>query len=460
MGATSIRGILGVYEDGQISFEEVMRYNHEMVAKDGINYWNIDGLLENIYKTVIEHGGTIESIGVDTWGVDYGLIDDEGNLVASPMAYRNDIYAKGLASIEDKISLKDLYLKTGNQIMDINTLFQLETLRKEHPDLLDKAKVILMTPNLINYFLSGEKYGEKTICSTSQMFDLEAGDWNYKLFEDLGFDKDLLPEVTEKTVIGSTKNSSNDEINKFDIKVLQVPSHDTASATYLTEAYDNLDTLFISSGTWSLVGCFTDNPIITEESYNYDLTNETGFAGKNMFFKNITGLYLIEQLKKAIEAKEGQKLSFDEITRRVHETEDFSYYVDVYDEELNKQTDDFIGVFEKYLDDNAYQKSVDPMEYFRLLYQSIVESYVEVVEYIEHILDRKFKKAHIIGGGSQSEILCQLVADKLGLAVIAGPKEATGMGNILSQVEILEGREASLKLREYILNSEEIKIYK
>lgn len=439
MGATSIRAILGYIDKGELITEEVMRFNHVIKDIDGRKQWDLNGMLNKIENTILDHKDEIASIGVDTWGVDFGLIDKDGSLVYNPTSYRDESCEIGFKSIKEKNDFKDLFKKTGNQIMNINTLFQLETVKMENNNFYEKADKLLMTPDLINYLLTGKKYGERTICSTSQMFDLKDGDWNKKLIKDLGLNEDLLPKIiNNKIVVGSTKNSLINSLRDLDIKVISVASHDTASAVYVTESYNNEDCLFLSSGTWSLIGCCNDKPILTDQAYDFSLTNETGYDNKNMFFKNVTGLYLIEKLRDDLLKDDGEKYSFDEITNLVENSSvSETFIIDVDYEVFTKETNDFIYDLDRYFDEKENLQIEDKKDYFKIIYQSIVENYKIVVENIEKCLDKKFKKIHVMGGGSQSKVLCQMIADKLKIKVIAGPKEATAVGNILAQLEYL-----------------------
>ena len=196
--------------------------------------------------------------------------------------------------------------------------------------------------------------------------------------------------------------------------------------------------MFLSSGTWSLIGCCNDKPILTDQAYDFSLTNETGYDNKNMFFKNVTGLYLIEKLRDDLLKDDGEKYSFDEITNLVENSSvSESFIIDVDYEVFTKETNDFIYDLDRYFDEKENLQIEDKKDYFKIIYQSIVENYKIVVENIEKCLDKKFKKIHVMGGGSQSKVLCQMIADKLKIEVIAGPKEATAVGNILAQLEYL-----------------------
>lgn len=460
MGATSIRGIIGSIQNEEIVMKEVMRFSHKILEDNERKFWDWNTILKKIEQTILEYHKEIDSIAVDTWGVDYGLIDEDGNLLESPTSYRDEGCIEGFESIKEKISLRELFFETGNQIMPINTLFQLEAKRLYSPDLIKNADKLLMTPDLVNYFLTGQMYGEKTICSTSQMFDLKKGDWNYELFERLGFNRKILPKiVNNRTVIGNLKNSKIESLKKFDIDVISVASHDTASAVYITESYTDDKTLFLSSGTWSLMGACVDEVVINDDTYKYNLTNETGYNSKNMLFKNITGLYLIEKLIDSLEVRLNKRYSYKEISEIVDRTRKQKAYIDVEKEVFALETEDFIKDLDDYLEETDQEVIEDKTDYFRIIYESLVDYYKKVYEQVKETSHREFEIIHIIGGGSQSELLCQMVADKLGLEVIAGPKEATALGNIISQFEYFYGEEKSSYLRKIVEKSFKLKRY-
>lgn len=460
MGATSIRGILGYIEDNKLHMEEVMRYNHQILETDGRKHWDLENLMKNIEQAILLTKDEISSIGVDTWGVDFGLFDKDKGLIQEPTSYRDERCIEAYEKIEAQGVFKNLFKKTGNQIMPINSLFQLESMKDYQPEVLEKAKYLLMTPDLINYYLTGNMSGEKTICSTSQMFNLEKGDWNYKVIEEYGFDKGMFPEIVEnKIVIGNTKNSLIPSLRDTSIDVVSVASHDTASAVYMTESYTNEKTLFLSSGTWSLMGCYTEEPVLTDEAFDFGLTNETGYNSRNMYFKNITGLYLIEKLISQLEEENKKKYPYDLINELVENTEAFKAKIDIDYEVFALETEDFIKDLDDYLAKTGQEKIDNKEEYFRVIYESMVLNYSNLLKYLEESLDRKFTTIHIIGGGSQSELLCQMIADGLNLEVLAGPQEASALGNILAQLESLYGKDKAKELRKLAEESFELKRY-
>lgn len=428
LGATSIRGILGYVEDGKLKTEEVLRFSHERIKENGRSRWDWNKIIKNIENTILKYGDSISSIGVDTWGVDFGILGKDGELLENPVSYRDGYNIVGFEKAQENFSLKDIFMKTGNQIMSINTLFQILALKEENRNYKD-IKTLLMMPDLINYFLTGESYAEMTIASTTQLFELENKKYSNDILENYEIDKSIFPEVIEPgKVVGSTKNSKLESLRKFDIPVISTASHDTASAVLLTKAYTDSETLFLSCGTWSLIGCLSEKPIITEEAFKDSLTNETGYNCSNMFFKNITGLYILEKLKEQLEKKLGTEISFEEITNYVNSC-NVKEIVDVENEVFQQDEFNVIEEIDKLIPtplDNDF-------DYFKVVYLSLVEKYKKTIEQISKVMNKNFRNLNIIGGGAKSKLLCQMIADATKLDIVAGPFEATAYGNILIQ---------------------------
>jgi rhamnulokinase/L-fuculokinase len=430
MGATSVRGILGYIKDGKLVTEEILRFSHDRIKKDNRSRWDLDKKLENISRVITEYGEMIHGIGVDTWGVDFGVLDVEGNLIENPVSYRDDHNILGYEYAKEKMDLKEIFMNTGNQVMSINTLFQILALRLVNSENYNKIDKILMMPDLINYFLTGEKYSEATITSTSQIYNLQENKFSEKLLEKFEIDKKFFSNVIPPgRIIGTTKGSKIKELTNLDIPVITTASHDTASAVLVTEAFVDQNALFLSCGTWSLMGCLTDKPVILEEVYRHSITNETGYGKTNMLFANITGLYLLEKLKAQLEIKYEREISFAEITKYIENSEEMELFFDVSLPQFER--DEYDVIFEI---DRVIKRSLkNDMDYFHIIYRSLVEKYKETMEKIVTLTGRKFNKIHMIGGGVKSTILCQMIADHTGLEVLAGPIEATAYGNILVQ---------------------------
>ena len=391
MGATSIRGIVGYIADGKLITEEVMRMSHSIKNKDGRLYWDFDAILDKIVNTIIENKD-VSCIGIDTWGVDFGMIDKDGELIDTPFSYRDEKYSIGREEAKSKISELEIFKNSGNQIMTINTVFQLLTLKKLNPDIYEKADKLLMMPDLIFYMLTGKKVGEETIWSTTGLYDMGKKKVSDTIFEKLELKKSLVPEIVKATeVVG---NTNIEVLKSLNIDVIPVCTHDTASALLMTDSFLDEDSMFLSCGTWSLIGSAVDKCIITDEAYENNLTNELGFDSKPMFFKNITGLYLLEKYKSQLENKLGRKISFDEI----------SAYVNGVDKKL-------------------------------------------------HLIDMDAE----VCGGAKSRVLTLMIANKMGVALKARPYESSALGNILlSLLHLKEVKDLKTGI-ELILGSCEIK---
>ena len=457
MGATSIRGIVGYIAEGKLITEEVMRMSHSIKNKDGRLYWDFDAILDKIVNTIIENKD-VSCIGIDTWGVDFGMIDKDGELIDTPFSYRDEKYSIGREEAKSKISELEIFKNSGNQIMTINTVFQLLTLKKLNPDIYEKADKLLMMPDLIFYMLTGKKIGEETIWSTTGLYDMGKKKVSDTIFEKLELKKSLVPEIVKATeVVGNTKDSRIEVLKSLNIDVIPVCTHDTASALLMTDSFLDEDSMFLSCGTWSLIGSAVDKCIITDEAYENNLTNELGFDSKPMFFKNITGLYLLEKYKSQLEKKLGRKILFNEISAYVNGLDKKLPTIDMDAEVFARESIDVKTEIDKFIKNNGKNIPEDEFDYFAVIYESMVNKYIEVKTDIEKILHKSFKRIHIIGGGAKSSVLTSMIANKMGVAVKAGPYESSALGNILlSLLHMKEVKDLKTGI-ELILGSCEIK---
>lgn len=457
MGATSIRGIVGYIADGKLITEEVMRMSHSIKNKDGRLYWDFDAILDKIVNTIIENKD-VSCIGIDTWGVDFGMIDKDGELIDTPFSYRDEKYTIGREEAKSKISELEIFKNSGNQIMTINTVFQLITLKKLNPDIYEKADKLLMMPDLIFYMLTGKKVGEETIWSTTGLYDMGKKKVSDTIFEKLELKRSLVPEIVKATeAVGNTRDSRIEVLKSLNIDVIPVCTHDTASALLMTDSFLDEDSMFLSCGTWSLIGSAVDKCIITDEAYENNLTNELGFDSKPMFFKNITGLYLLEKYKSQLENKLGRKISFDEISAYVNGLDKKLPTIDMDAEVFAKESIDVKTEIDKFVENNGGNIPEDDFDYFAVIYESMVNKYIEVKTDIEKILHKNFKRIHIIGGGAKSSVLTSMIANKMGVALKAGPYESSALGNILlSLLHLKEVKDLKTGI-ELILGSCEIK---
>lgn len=430
MGATSIRGVISFLSDGKIHLKEVMRLSHNIIEDKERKRWQFDQLLHAVSETIVENSD-VDCIAIDTWGVDFGALDKEGNLLNHPVSYRDPKHEELFTEYRDKVDYTKVYEMTGNQLLPINTLFQLLSLRKYEPHVYQKMDRILMMPNLFNYFLTSECGTEETMLSTTQLYQLKDKELADDVFDLFDLKKDIFPPITYAgQYVGSTKNSKIAELQAYDIPVISVAAHDTASAILVTGEKD--DSLFLSCGTWSLFGSPTHSPILTKEAMENDISNELGYDSKNLFFTNLTGLYLIEKVKMELEEKNQCSYTYDQITQEVEKIT------------LAERIDTQDAIFARE-DTNVYKELVkrfgqkeNEFIYFAIIYHSLADQYKKYAKKLEKILHKTFSTIHVIGGGAKSSYLCQLIADRTGKKVKAGPFEATVLGNVLIQLQYLK----------------------
>ena len=431
MGATSIRGIVGYIENAKFCTKEVMRMSHKIQKIDGRLYWDWEGIAKKIEETVLENPD-VSTIGIESWGVDFGLIDQEGKLLQAPYSYRYEKFSVGREEAKALMEEFELFQNSGNQIMTINTVYQLLSLKKLNPEIYEKADKLLMIPDLLFYLLTGEKIGEESIWSTTGLYDLTNKTVSEHLFSKLQLRQNLVPKIVRAGEWkGNTKNAKLEKLRDLSIDVIPVCGHDTASALLMIDRNEEDTSLFLSCGTWSLIGAPVERAIVHREAYEKNLTNELSYQSETLFFKNITGLYLLEKYKAELEEKLERKISFSEISEFVKQDRENKAIIDMDAEifgregiQVKQEIDSFI----------AAHGGIVPKEdfaYFTVIYESMVEKYREVKEDIEKILGRKFTKIHMIGGGARSEVLAEKIAQKLQVKVKAGPYESSALGNIL-----------------------------
>ena len=440
-GASTGRAILAEYENGRLSYNEVHRFDNSLVEKDGLLCWDFEYLLGEV-KKAIDMCENVDSLAFDTWGVDYGMLDGDGKLISLPVCYRDERTKNAVKKVFDKLSDKELYRLTGNQIMPINTLFQLCVEKAENAD------TFLFMPDLFAYFLCGAKTAEQTIASTSQMLDLENIKWQEKVFEITEKDKKILPPIVKSaTIAGEYKG----------IKVIKVAGHDTQCAVCAMPAAENETSAFLSCGTWSLIGCENDKPILSEKSMNDELSNELGANKKINYLKNISGLWLIQEIRRNF-ADEGKKYSYNDMEMLARDAKAFEYFIDPDDESFAtpKNMPEKICT---YCEKTGQGKPESDGAMIRCIYESLALKYRYAIEQLSAVTGRTFTTLHVLGGGTKDRLLCQMTADCCGLTVKAGPVEATALGNIMIQLKALGLLDSITQGRRLIAETEVIKTY-
>lgn len=441
-GASTGRAILAEYKDGKIEYNEVHRFDNVLKEKDGHLHWDFPYLLGEV-KKAIELAGKTDSLAFDTWGVDYGLIGANGEIIDLPVCYRDGRTNGMPQKIFEHISQAELYKKTGNQIMPINTLFQLTA--EENGD----ADMFLFMPDLFAYALCGAKTAEKTIASTSQMLDLENAKWQKDVFALTGKDEKILPPVVDSATVAGEYNGA---------KVIKVAGHDTQCAVCAMPSVKNEEAAFLSCGTWSLIGCESDEPILTEKSMADELSNELGANGKINYLKNISGLWLIQEIRRNFKA-EGKDYSYNDMEQLARAEKPFEFFIDP-DEDIFASPKDMPQKIRDYCKKTGQNEPQTDGALVRCIYESLAMKYRYAIGQIEENTGKKFDVLHLLGGGTKDSFLCQMTADSLNIPVIAGPTEATALGNIILQLIALGDIEDVNSGREIIKSQENLKEYK
>lgn len=431
-GAGSGRVIVGTPSTEGIQLEEIHRFENNQKIIDGHLRWDFEALFNELKiglkKAFAKYGDEIESIGIDTWGVDFGLLDEAGKLISTPICYRDD-RTKGMLELAfQKLPKEEFFQHAANQFMEINTAFQLLSSVSE----LESAEKLLFMPDLFNYFLTGKCYNEFTISSTSQLMNSLTHQWDDVIFDRLGLPKHLMQEIIYPgTLIGRLTDELAEEVGG-NLNVIAVGSHDTASAV-ASISDTNDDWAFISSGTWSLMGTPTKEPIISKEALESDFTNEGMTDGRIRFLKNITGLWLIQQLVKEWES-EGYKCDYSELVKEAEQST-LSSSFDVDDARF-MNPEKMSEAITSYLKENNEELPITKGDFMRCICISLAKKYAEVKTQMERCTNKKINKIYIVGGGSRNQLLNKLTAEHTGCEVIRGEVEATAMGNILVQLGV------------------------
>jgi len=458
-GASSGRAMLATLENGKIEMQEIHRFSNDPVIVNGTMYWDVLRLFFEIKAGItkaLSEGG-FDAIGIDTWGVDFGLLDKKGNLLANPVHYR-DTRTEGIAEEVYKIIPKDeLYALCGTQYMRFNTIYQLMYLKLNEPELLERTEKILLMPDLFAYMLTGEMKDEASIVSTTNMFDPYKRDWNFDIVKKLGLpEKIFAPVIEPGTEFGKLSDEICEELGCEKVPVIAVATHDTASAVAATPSLSD-DFVYISCGTWSLFGIENETPILTNEAAAANFTNEGGFEKTTRFLKNIMGLWLIQESRRQWR-REGTEVGFDTLEKEALASEPFKCFVDVDDPSfetagnLPKRVQKFCERTGQYVPQNRG-------EIMRCIYQSLAMKYKYTFENLHELTGKEYCRINILGGGIKDKLLCQMTADACGCEVLAGPTEATVMGNIAVVYNALGEIKDFKEIRQVVSNSTDLKQY-
>ncbi len=444
LGAESGRVIAGTLADGRMRLDEMHRFTHEPVWLPSGLHWDITGIWREISAGLLkastwasEQGVRLVSVGVDTWGVDWALVDKAGELVGLPHAYRDPRNQAAYEMVVAQLGAERIYQTTGIQFMALNTLYSLSAHALADPGALAGADRLLFMPDLLHYWLSGEMAVEATIASTSQMVDCHTGAWAHSMLDELKLPVDILqPIVAPGTVLGTIRPQLATDLGlPKDLQVIAPASHDTASAIAAVPAADDTSWCYLSSGTWSLLGAELDAPCVSPAAQEAMFTNELGVLGTTRFLKNIPGLWLVQQCRRDL-ARQGRQFDYASLTRLASESEPFRTLVDPAHAAFQAPG----NMLEKIaaVAGCAGQSAPEsPGQFVRCCLESLALTYGEKLLTLESILGRQFDVIHIVGGGGKNDLLCQMTADATGRRVVVGPYEATALGNALVQAMAL-----------------------
>ncbi len=469
IGASSGRHILGHIEDGRIILEEIYRFDNIQISKNRHDCWNLEMLFSEVVtgiKRCKEIGKIPTTMGIDTWGVDYVLIDDDGNLTCDAVAYRDSRTDGMKEKLEQIMSFDKLYEKTGIQYQPFNTVYQLMAHKMENPKHFENAKYFLMIPEYLNFKLTGMVMNEYTNATTTALVNAENKTWDKEILDTIGVDRSLFGKLNmPKTEVGGFA----DEVKKavgFDSRVILVASHDTGSA-FMAVPAENDSSVYISSGTWSLLGVENPEPITNKDSQDANFTNEGGDDFRFRYLKNIMGLWMIQSIRRELNGvsyvagknsteKTDKKYGFEDLISLAEECEGFGSVVDV-DSHAFLSPDSMIEAIKEECRRTGQQVPETVGEIMQCVYKSLAKRYAEAIGQLEGLTGKKYTNINIVGGGCQDMYLNRMTAKATGLKVIAGPIEGTALGNLIAQF-IAEGEIDTLEnARKLIAKSFDIK---
>lgn len=462
LGAESGRVISGVLSSGKLELEEVHRFPNGAVEENNALHWDFRHLFSNIKegisKGVKQADGEITGIAVDTWGVDYGLLDENDELIENPYHYRDSRIDGVMEKAFETMSKRRIYEHTGLQFLPFNTIYQLLASGNSGDKSLEKASKLLFTADLISFLLCGEKYAEYTLASTSQLMDMRKGEWSKEIFDAFGLKQSLVPEIVPPgTKAGKLKKEIADELGCPQIPVIASASHDTAAAVAAVPAGKSSRWAYLSSGTWSLMGIETKHAIINDKTFACEFTNEGGVNGTIRLLKNIMGLWLLQECRRDWKEK-GEDYDYSQLTEMAKKGEPFRAYIDP-DYPPFLKPGNMPEKINTFLKEKGCSPIQDKGQMVRAILESLAIKYRMVLESLEEITGDSIDCLHVVGGGIKNELLCRFTADALNRKVVTGPAEATATGNICTQA-IATGQINSLQQARHIVrDSFELKTY-
>jgi len=459
LGASNGRAILGRLENGMLTMQELHRFENNYIVKDGVFYWDLPHLFAQIKEGIRAFAraglGELDCMGIDTWGVDYGLLDAGGELIANPRAYRYAVDADAEA-VWETADFPTLFARTGIANMCFNTIYQLYRRKREQDPTLEQAETMLLMPDLLGYLLTGEAKSEYTIVSTTMLYNPTTKDWDWETIEALGLPKKIFTPIDRAGQLrGKLRPELAQELGVNQAAFSAVGCHDTASAVAAIPGTGNF--AFCSSGTWSLFGVETDKPILSEEVRNANFSNEGTIQGGFRPLKNIMGLWLIQECRRDWK-KAGLDLSWNDIVKEAEKAEPFRSVIDAdYGEffaggDMVRKIQDFCRKTGQPVPETVGQIA-------RCVYEALALKYRWAMERLEEIKGEPLQQLNIVGGGIQNKLLNQMAADSINRPVVTGPVEGAAIGNLLAQAMALGAVKDLEELREIVRRSETVDTY-
>ncbi|WP_302366928.1 rhamnulokinase [Brachyspira aalborgi] len=455
-GSSGGKIFLSKFQNNKMTLEEIHRFSLNPIKINNYYYTNsifmYSELLKGV-KKVIEMGIQPNSLGINSWGVDYGYIDKNGELISNPINYRDTRTINTIKKLE-KIGLgaKELYKITGISCMPFNTIMQIYEDLENRNDIIKNAKTLLFTPDLFAYFLTDNISTEYTIASTSQLMDINKKNWSEEIFEKINFDIKKMPDfINTGDKKGILKKEIADYLGCKPFDIIAVASHDTASAV-LSAPLKNENSAYLSCGSWSLLGVELEKPILTDEAFNNGFTNETGYNNTIRFLENINGLWIIQLLQKKY------NISFNEMETLAKNNIETKHRIDINDNRFYNPSDIEEEIINYYKETNqGIIEKKDRGIIISSVYNSLSDSYAKYIESLKNILQKDINYLHIVGGGSRDKLICKLTKDKTNIKAFAGPVECTAIGNILAQFKSLGLLKNVKEMRELVIKSFDIK---
>ncbi|MBY8992784.1 MAG: rhamnulokinase [Candidatus Lokiarchaeota archaeon] len=467
LGASSGRAIVGTLEKEKLELDEIYRFTNEGIHVNNSFCWDILRIFQKMKKSlsiyVKEYGSILDSIGIDTWGVDFVLLDENDDLIQPAHHYRDHRTDGMLEKLFKIVPKEEIFNQTGIQFMQINTIVQIFSMIYNKSPRLSKAKTLLMLPDYFNFLLSGKKYSESSEASTSQLYNPIKKDWSYDLIRKLNLDQEIFPEIIQPgTILGNIQEHIAAEMGlNPETKITIPPTHDTGSAVAAVpvnmDKYNPREWAYLSSGTWSLLGVELNRPLINDKVLKYNFTNEGGINHTTRFLKNISGLWLIQECKKLWDMKE-TNLTWERIDQEAMNAQSFQNFFNP-DDQVFLNPPNMINAIQRQCELHNQSRPESIGQISRCVFENLAFKYKHVMEQLEDVIGTKIKILHIIGGGSQNHFLNQFTANVLNIPVRAGPSEATAIGNILTQALALGEIKDMKNLRRVVRNSFQITEY-